>query len=336
MAKETSLNSVFIIIALMVSTAAAAQRQGPTPRPNPTGPGAADNGTIEGRVVLPSGQPVSSGVKIRLSTMSDAGLTLYTDNNGSFSFRNLRAGTYYVEAAGEAYDPVNEQVRLMRGARVHLLLHLKEKNNKKENNTGAVVSAGEIDQDVPPQAKQAYRRATRLSLEGKHEEAIAEFKLAIARYPTYLMAHNDLGVQYLNLKRPAEAEEHFVTAIEINSKAFNPRLNLGIALVEQKKYLDALEQLTQAVSLDSSSPSARLYMGIVAIETDDLENASRELQAALSLGGEPYWLAHFYLAQVHLKNGEREGAVRELNTYLEKPADAELAARARLLLDKIK
>ncbi|HSE98349.1 MAG TPA: tetratricopeptide repeat protein, partial [Blastocatellia bacterium] len=221
MSKPKRFCSISLVIAFAFSTAAAHPQRGSLPG-RPSGGDPTADGTIEGRIVLPSGQPVASGVKIILSTVTSEGITLYTDNNGGFSFKNLRAGNYSIEATGDTklYDPASEKVRLIRGGRVHLVLHLKEKDTSAEKKPGSVISVAEVDQSVPAQAKQAYDKATRLAHEGRHEEAITEYKQAIARHPAYLVAHNDLGVQYLKLKRHAEAAEHFEAAIEINPKAF--------------------------------------------------------------------------------------------------------------------
>ena len=54
------------------------------------------------------------------------------------------------------------------------------------------------------------------------------------------------------------------------------------------------------------------------VETDELDAGRRELNTALSIGGKDYALAHYYLAQAHLKSGERDEAISELKTFLER------------------
>lgn len=331
---------IFSILALTVSLCGLAYSQTQQP-PSSRAPTATRDGTgsgsIHGRVLLPSGHPVSERVKIVLSTISDPGLTLYTDTNGFFNFDNLRPGNYFVEISGDpkSYEPVTEQVRLMRGMRANLVMHLKAKIEEAEINTGGVVSVGELDQEVPASAKQEFEKGVDLAATGKSNEAIERFKRAIEIFPTYLMARNDLGVQYLKLRQLDEAIEQFETAVEINSKAFNPRLNLGIALVDKKRFTEALDQLLQAISLNSASPAAHLYIGIASVETDELDTAARELAKAQVLGGPEYAVAHFYLAHVYMKKGERDGAVSELKNYLAKLPNGEYANKARALIEEM-
>lgn len=311
-----------------------AQEELPRPIVQPRG---APLGSISGRVVLPSGHPVEGAVRIALSTPEDPGLQTYTDNNGNFNFNNLTEGTYTIEVLADrkVYEPVSEAVRLVRSARMNLTIYLREKA-KPSHAAGNVISAAESNQKIPPSAKKEYEKATGLLDEGKALEAIERLKRAISIFPDYLIARNDLGVQYLKLNRIVEATEQLEAAVEINSKAFNPQLNLGIALVKHKKYTEALDHLQLAASLDSSSPAVHLYLGIVQVELDDLVVGERELTSALSIGGEQYAVAHFYLAAALMKKGERQPAIRELVAYLKTSPTGDEAGHARRLLEKLK
>jgi Tfp pilus assembly protein PilF len=295
-------------------------------------------GSISGQIVLPSGHPVSNRIRIALSTANDPGMAIYTDTNGMFSFVGLRPGTYYVEVSGDSreYDLVTEQVRLFRGMKVNLMIPLREKEEAVAKRRSKVVSLAELEQKVPGPARKEFERGVKLVDEGKPLEAIPHFEQAIAIFPDYVMAHNDLGVQFLNLKRAVEAQDQFEIAIGINPRAYNPRLNLAISLIEQKKYLSAIDSLNVARAIDASSPAIHLYMGIAMVETDDLETADRELRTTLSIGGEEFVVARFYLAQVHLKRGDRIAAARELKAYLVTAPTGEEAARARVLLERLK
>jgi tetratricopeptide (TPR) repeat protein len=307
------------------------------PQPNIIRPGSAPLGSIAGRVVLPSGHYLNDRVRITLSSPENPGAQGYTDNNGGFTFSNLAEGTYTVEVLADRklYEPVSETVRLIRSSRVNLTIYLKDKT-KAPSSTANVVAANETDQKVPVAAKKEYESAIKLLNEGKSKEGLERLKQAVALYPDYLVAHNDLGVQYLKLNRLDEATQEFETALGINPKAFNPQLNLGIALLRLKKYGDATERLNSAVAIDSSKPAAHLYLGVALVETDELPPAERELRTAVSIGGPEYAIAHFHLGRLAMKKGERDEAVRELNSFLQTSPHGEEATRARQLLESLK
>ncbi|HXG65356.1 MAG TPA: tetratricopeptide repeat protein, partial [Blastocatellia bacterium] len=198
-----------------------------------------------------------------------------------------------------------------------------------------IISAAEFNQQVPAAARKEYEQAVKLAGKGKLEAAIERFHKALVIYPDYLMARNDLGAQYLKLKRLDEAAEHFHIALEKSPKYFHPRLNLGLVLIEQKNYVDAIAQLRQAIALDSTRPAARLWLGFALLQTDDLPGAERELTRALITGGAEFASAHYYLAQVYLKRGDSAEAARALRAYLEEARKGEHVEDARRLLKQL-
>ena len=319
-------------------TAEAAQ-QNPTGDPRRPSTGDSDVGTasIDGRVTLPSGGVLSGAVKIRLSTANDPGIELYTDSDGRFSFRRLRAGNYAVEAGADSdqFEVSREEVRLMRGMRTSLTINLREKKSETTRRATPVISVNEMDNDAPEPARKEFQKATQLASEGKSLAAIESYKRTLELFPRFMMAHNDLGVQYLNLKRLDEAKIEFESAIEINPKAFNPRLNLGIVLVNEKQYTDALEQLRLAMSINSAAPSVHLYTGIAMVETDQLETAERELSIALSMGGAEFSIAHYYMGLLRLRTGDGAAAQKELESYLKHQPSGDVAKQASDLLAKL-
>jgi tetratricopeptide (TPR) repeat protein len=321
---------------ILLESAGMAQEE--VTRANTRGATSRPSGSITGRVVLPSGQPLNERIRITLSSLTDPGAISYTDNSGGFGFRNLGEGNYTLEVipAGKVYETMTQEVRLIRGMQVRLIVTLKEASSSGNKETGKVVSVAETDQHIPAPAKKEFEKATRFVSQGRIEEAIAGFKRAIAIFPEYLMARNDLGVQYLNQNRLAEAAEQLEAAIQINDKAFNPNLNLAIVLIKQKNYSDAMESLHRALAIDSSSPAAHLYSGIVLVEMDELERAERELTTALSIGGNAFARAHFFLGRLFLKTGEREKAIRELRSYLTAEPGGEYAAAAMKLIEEVK
>jgi tetratricopeptide (TPR) repeat protein len=298
----------------------------------------ASNGMISGRVMLPSGVMNSSHLKIILSNSQAPMMTLYSDKNGEFGFYNLRAGTYYVQvfADAAAYDPLVQRVHVKPGDPVHLTLYLKEKvAPTAKASRGNLVSATESEREVPALARKAFEQSLKLIDKGDLDGAINELAKAIAIYPDYLAARNNLGAQYLKRKRLPEAAEQFNIILEKNPKYFNARLNLGIVLVEEKQFAEAVEELSQAVAIDSSHPAAHLFWGIAALDLNDLVVAERELVKALLLGGERYSNAHYYFAHVYLKTGRREDAGREFALFLQTSPSGEMATQARALLQQL-
>src|SRR4029450_2589434 len=100
---------------------------------------------------------------------------------------------------------------------------------------------------------------------------------AIKLYPDFLAARNDLGAQYLKLKRVDEAEKAFQMVLANDPKNFNAKFNMGLVQIERHDSTGALNYLYQAVSIDSTRAVAHLWIGIAKLEMGNLQEAETSL-----------------------------------------------------------
>ena len=70
--------------------------------------------SIVGTVFGPTGRPIESRVRVQLSSMMSGGRTTTTNENGSFAFRGLPAGTYTISVEKEKeYEPTSHSVDII-------------------------------------------------------------------------------------------------------------------------------------------------------------------------------------------------------------------------------
>ena len=297
-----------------------------------------NNAVIEGRVTLPSGFTAKRNVRITLRNSVSTLSTIYTNEQGEFHINNLSEGVYYVQAEVDdhSFEPVTEKVALGRGIVKELTLELREKKTPLGINPARVVSVAELRQVVPAAARKEYEQGLKLVKEGKIAPAADHFQQAISLYPDFLAARNDLGAQYLKLKRLDEAEKLFQAVLEADPKNFNAKFNLGLVRVERKDYLAAISELRQAIVIDSTRPLANLWLGVALMESGDSASAERELTKALIMGGSECVAAHYHLARIYLGRGDRTEALRAVQAYLQDAPKGEYVTEARQLENQIK
>ena len=323
---------VTTLAVLVLCVGASAQIKRPTSEENAEKTG---RGSIRGRVVLPGGSFVTESVKVSLQTLRETISVIYTENQGQFEFPGLVAGNYKLEAEGDRqrFELSTELVQVFRGAPSIVTLTLKEKASSVKVTAGAkTASVTELAQNIPSGAKKEFDKASRAVREGKTEEAVAHLRRAIALYPAFVMAHNDLGAQLLGLGKPDEAAEEFRQAIALDDKAFNPKLNLGIVLVQQHRFAEATNILGRALALDPGSPAARLYSGLALMALGNLEAAEKDLKAAYQIGGTQYALALFHLGQLYMSKGNHALAVQLFERYLNDEPNAGNADQVRKMI----
>ena len=296
--------------------------------------------TIQGRIYFPSGRISDApGLKIKLESMANGDLSLITDPNGSFSFKNLVAGSYTIVIEGtNDYEAVREPVYIddpgsssMRSASIvgstprifNFPIYLIPKRTKSVK--PGVLSAALAD--VPKAAADLYTSALQASATDDRKKAIEDLKAAILIYPKFPLALNELGVQYLKLGQADKALDPLSAAIKLVPDDLQARLNYGIALQERREFSEAEKQLREVLKRNESLPTAHMYLGITLVALKNLAEAQKELERAISLrGGEGLAQAHRYLGGIYWGNKDYKRAADQLETYLKlapKAADAE-------------
>lgn len=289
-------------------------------------------GRIRGSILLPNGAPITQPVKIILQNDQSSGTAIYTDYQGQFEFKSVTVGNYLleVEADWQVYEVVTQRVQVLEDMPSVVTITLKEKPSKDAAVSGArTVSVGELDKNVPKEARKEYERALKAVADEKGGEAIAHLQKAVALYPDFMMAHNDLGAQLLEAGRLDEAAVELRAAVRLDPKAFNPHLNLGIVLLKQRQYTEAAQVLDQALTLDAQAPAAHLYAGMAHMMLKDLTRAEKELLTAHETGGAESSLSLFYLGQLYLSKGDRVHALQSFEAYLQEVPNAANAEQVR-------
>lgn len=307
---------------------------------------AADLGTggrwmIQGTVIFPSGQRVDRPLKIRLATPTRGELITMTDTNGSFSFRRLTPGSYAIIIdADENYEAVNEQTNIVQAGRsmgsteeiLPVQIRLKRK-------AGDAIRPEVVHADlanVPKPAVDLYTTALKLAQDGKNKDAINKLNDAVKEHPTFMLAFNELGVQYQKVGELDKANAALESALKLSPNNFAPLVNHGIVLVRLKRYAEAEADLRAALKENDKSAVAHYYLGRALAYLGQFDEAEKELTTAVTLGGDQMKEAHRYLGAIYHARGDNERAIAQLETYLKIAPKADDAGAVRDLIKQLK
>ena len=294
--------------------------------------------SIIGTVFAPSGRPLETRVRIRLSTMTRGDRLFTTNEHGNFAFRGLPTGSYTVTIEKEAdYKPYTQSVdvRQFRGGPATIVtLNIRLEFSDRAAAKAAVVRAEFLS--IPRKALAHYDSAIELAKKGNHTEAIAELKLALAEHPTFTQAFNELGVQYLRLNRFEDADNSFQQALKIDPESFPALVNRGIANVMMKRYGEAVPILRKAVAKDENSAVGRYFLGEALANLGLFDDAEKELLASLQLGKDQMKEAHRILAIIYTSRGANKQAVEHLEAYLKLTPNAPDAEKLKEMIRKLK
>jgi Flp pilus assembly protein TadD len=293
--------------------------------------------SINGRIYFPSGRRTDVHLKISLEGSNVGTRIIFADLNGSFSFRNLEPGRYTITIdGGKEYETTTESVNIddlrtratgghgppPRAYYLPIYLRLKSAERRELGVVDARLSS------VPAAARDLYEKAL-VEEKSNPAKAIEDLKRAVSLYPSFALALNELGIQYLKLARIDDAIASLRAAIKVAPDEFGPRLNYGIALLNQKKFEDAESQLRIALQKNESAPTAHMYLGIVLAVQRKLREAEKELLIAISSKSTEISLAHRFLGGVYLEAHDYKRAADELDIYLKLVPDAPDAEQTR-------
>lgn len=331
--------SLAIAFAVLCLTSQAAAQIGGID-PDPTDMGTGGTTTLAGNVYLPSGQMLDQRIRVGLSTSSRGAMSTLTDDNGAFSFRRLAAGSYTLTIDEKSYEPVSEHVEITQNRNrsgspaptITIQIHLKLK--PVSENRATVVSPEFAN--VPQAAMDCYRKALQLAQTGDTKGAIDQLHQAISIYAQFMVAFNELGVQYLRLGDFDKSNKALEAALKIAPDAFAPHLNRGILLVLSNRYKDAEPDLRAAIAQNDESALAHYYLGRAWARLRKFDPAETELTRAVSLGGDDVKEAHRYLGAIYNDRGDDRRAVHELETYLRLVPNAKDAEEIRRIIQQLK
>jgi Tfp pilus assembly protein PilF len=307
----------------------------------------ADMGTggryvIQGTLLFPSGQRVDRPMKVRLYTATRGEVMTMTDTNGRFLFRRLSPGSYTILIDGDKdYENVNEQTNIIqvRGAGTISTEEIIPVQIRLKDKTGESIKPEVVHADlanVPKPALELYNGALKLAQEGKNKAAIEKLNQAITAHPKFMLAFNELGVQYQKVGELEKANDALQSALKISPNSFAPLVNHGIVLVRLKKYAEAEVDLRAALKENDQSAIAHFYLGRALAYLGAFDDAEKELNTAITLGGEQMKEAHRYLGAIYHARGDTARAIAQLETYLKVAPKAEDADAVRQLIRQLK
>jgi len=293
---------------------------------------------LAGTVFWPTGQPVNVRMSIRLSSQITGDVLASTDDRGQFVFSGLTAGDYTIVIDGEKdYVPVAQHIAIIESrTRIKETYNMSIRLVEKVKPTTKPAVIDQVNLGIPKRATELYRKALDLSGANDHKGAIAQLKLAIAEYPEFLNAYNELGVQYLKTNELDKADEALVAALKIKPDAVDPLLNRGIVLFRTSRFAEAETVLSYALKLKDQSAVGHFYRGRTLAKLQRYSEAEKDLYSSIAMDGDGMKEAHRMLAMMFIDRDDYARAIDELETYLRLVPNAPDAGKLKQAVVQLK
>lgn len=322
----------------------------PAFQPQPVLQGASNGNQLTGHIFDSSRRPIS---EIPVELLNDYYETLgrtRTDASGFFVFNNLSSGNFkvHVITSGTAYLEQTQDVAFstfvrqttsgpqFRGKESRLI-EIVLTTKRESVAVGARATGTVFVQEIPQTAKNTYEKAINDLESGKKDNlGISELKEAIEIFPTYYMALERLGEEYVKRGEFAPAISVLTRAIEVYPRGYQSVQLLGIAYYNLNQKPAALEMFNRAVLLYPNSINSQVWLGIALRQLQKYEQAQEHLQRANEIGKGKIATVHWQLALLYKETKRYTEAADELELFLRLQPDSRDAAGIRKLIKRLR
>jgi tetratricopeptide (TPR) repeat protein len=248
-------------------------------------------------------------------------------SDGRFEFRNLPFGVYVLRVRADGYRDEEISINLSRPTSREVL---EVKLNRIEHDPVLATAVSITELQIPDKAKGEYKKGTEERQRGKCATAIPHFEKAIAAFPKYGEAHNELGNCLKEEKEFTRAEAAFKIAIEYTSTVY-PAINLADLYTSQKRFAEARNVLLRATA--KYPFEGDVYFAMAKLHFDQSQIAEA-ITAGLTAHQKIHRMAdvHLLLAKAYLSLKDESAVAAQLRLYLEENPKGPIADQVRKTL----
>jgi tetratricopeptide (TPR) repeat protein len=259
-----------------------------------------------------------------------------TDGNGGATFNSVSGGRFKLRVTGPDIEKMESDPFVAGGGEGGPYITENIQVRLAQMPGGGAVSPA-LAPIIPEPAKQEFKLGSKEMDKKKWQEAKDHFQKAIAAYPKYAEAFNNLGQVSVQMDNGKDAVNAFRAATQIDPTLQQANLYLGQFYYENVKYKEAEPYLLRA-SADQPK-SAQL---LTALANTQLQNGETDLALASARkvpslpNHKQFAICHLIVAQALSGKGQDDEIAKEYKEYLKEASDSPLAPRVKDALAKLR
>jgi TolB-like protein/Tfp pilus assembly protein PilF len=168
----------------------------------------------------------------------------------------------------------------------------------------------------PKYATAHHWYAFRLAAAGRHEDAIAEMKLARELDPLALIINTEVGWAYYFARQYDKAIEQYQKSLEMDPGFGAAHMFMGTAYVQQGRYAEGIAELLKAIELSGGGVGMNGLLGHAYARAGDKE-AALKMAAELTQQPAGKYVSPYNLALIHAGLGETDKTLELLDEACE-------------------
>lgn len=263
-----------------------------------------------------------------------------TDGGGRYGFYRLPLGRYTVKASilGGNYQEQTAEIEITSASRTSSGNETVQQNftlRLKQSNPGMT---GIVFAQIPPdEARKSYEKALEDFKDKKADQGLIGLEKSVSIFPQYYLALERLGEEYILRKKYKEAVGAFLTALEVNPKAFGSHYGLAYSLYELKVWDEALKSVEKALEINPASVNPLFLKGMIFKQKSRYWDAVEVLNTAKKKATSPMPEIFWQLSLIYTNNlKEYDLAADQLESFLKAKPDYAEAEKVRSLIKRLR
>jgi Flp pilus assembly protein TadD len=245
-------------------------------------------------------------------------------------FSNVPAGNYHLSVSGQGFTDTNAG-NISASSTGPSDFEVKVKRQGDLERTYGLPANGFVsvsDLGIPARAQKQFDKANELFARQDFTRAIERLNKALATYPAYAAAYNNLGVIYSYLGDAAHSHDALQKAISVNDHFAPAYVNLARMSIRAGDFPDAETMLTKASSFDPTNAMAFTLLAYSEFMSGSLDEAIANSRRAHRLQGS-HAVVHQVAARALEQKSQVDEAIAELEQFLKEEPSGHRAADAR-------
>lgn len=296
-------------------------------------------GNLKVRITFTDSRPCT--LKVMVHLMLSAGNTSvgenYTNEQGLTDFNDIEVGNYHLVVSGEGIETTDSglfEVDSGHGTQFQTVMVRRTDEAGAKNGPGSMVAVQ--DMNIPKAARKQFNKATDLIANQEWKKALERLKQALALYPNYVQAYNNLGVVYGRMGDRDAERTALQRAVSLNDHFAPAWLNLGRMAIVDRDFRSAEGFLDKASALTPADSQTLLILANVQLLNLRYDDAIATCHKVHRLGEDSHSLVHFIAARALEHESRLPDAEEQLHTFLQEEPTGVRADAARKELATLK
>jgi Tfp pilus assembly protein PilF len=288
-------------------------------------------GDVHVYVTLPDDRPPQEQVKVGLIAAGNQVAETFTNDHGQAQFLGIAIGTYHVQVRGEGIQDTESEAFEVdaRKASQTVFVRVKPSSENRDahrNSADPTVSAEDLK--IPEKASREFDKANELMSKQQWQKAVDRLEKALALYPNYPQAYNNLGVAYARLGDSDKEREALEKAITANDHFAPALVNLGQMEMQQHQFAAAEHDFEKAISVGPADVRTLVLLAQAELLNAQFQEVIETAHKVHAMSHASYARVHYVAARACERLNRLPEAVSELKLFLQEEPSGPFTAAA--------